>query len=285
MPSLSDFGLIQNTGEHRVRCPECDSRKKTLGVNTDEGFYHCFRCGWKGRVGDAEAWYGKHIDSAEFARRKAKQEIEKNELQKEAAKRAAYIWKLATPAPSNHPYLVKKGIEPHGIGVLGQEFQLAPRLVRLAGNLLVIPAYDNWGRVWWGEFINEEGRKAYFYGPKRKGCFYRIGDSRDEVFIVEGFATGASLHEQSGKTVLIAFDTSGLSSVVEAARMAAPDASIKIMADDDDAGLKAAHAAVEGVAGARVVVPDFSPVSKGDKDSDYNDLMRLRKAGGTHADS
>jgi putative DNA primase/helicase len=38
--------------EQRVPCPRCDrgSRDDALGVNIETGVFHCFRCGWKGRV-------------------------------------------------------------------------------------------------------------------------------------------------------------------------------------------------------------------------------------------
>ncbi|MGH8242002.1 MAG: DUF7146 domain-containing protein [Steroidobacteraceae bacterium] len=39
--------------EQRVACPQCSKRERedTLGVNTETGVYHCFRCGWAGRAG------------------------------------------------------------------------------------------------------------------------------------------------------------------------------------------------------------------------------------------
>lgn len=42
--------------EQRVPCPRCDRgpRDRALGVNIERGAYHCFRCGFSGRVGVSE---------------------------------------------------------------------------------------------------------------------------------------------------------------------------------------------------------------------------------------
>jgi len=38
--------------EQRVACPQCakNPRDRTLGINIEDGRYHCFRCEWKGRA-------------------------------------------------------------------------------------------------------------------------------------------------------------------------------------------------------------------------------------------
>lgn len=42
--------------EQRVPCPRCARRARdnALGVNIGTGVFHCFRCGWRGRVGTGE---------------------------------------------------------------------------------------------------------------------------------------------------------------------------------------------------------------------------------------
>lgn len=56
--SFADLGIeipFGSDGETRVLCPQCSehhrTNSKTLGVNASEGVFHCFRCGWKGRIG------------------------------------------------------------------------------------------------------------------------------------------------------------------------------------------------------------------------------------------
>jgi len=58
MSALQDHGIELPpgaSGEVRTYCPQCAERhrvrSKTLGVSVEDGIWHCFRCGWKGRAG------------------------------------------------------------------------------------------------------------------------------------------------------------------------------------------------------------------------------------------
>jgi hypothetical protein len=206
--------------------------------------------------------------------------------------RAERAVKLSTPAPDNHPYLVKKGIQPHGIGVLGGLYKDLPRVaqrttlyddIEVAQNVLVIPMQDISGKILSCQFIAEDGTKAYMAGTKQKGGFYRI-KGNDRIWICEGFATGASLHQDTGDTVICAFDTNGLMPVTGAVTaLYGSDRTICIMADDDwqtdgNPGFTKAAAAAQ-VNGIRPLKPDFDNPNRGKKDTDYNDMARLRDAG------
>ena len=55
-PTWSALGVVPlqcATVEQRVACPRCarGDRDDALGINTESGAFHCFRCGWKGRAG------------------------------------------------------------------------------------------------------------------------------------------------------------------------------------------------------------------------------------------
>ena len=58
MTTLSDIGIRSRAygpAEQRGPCPRCSEGKRpsddALGFNVETGCFHCFRCGWKGRVG------------------------------------------------------------------------------------------------------------------------------------------------------------------------------------------------------------------------------------------
>jgi putative DNA primase/helicase len=56
MTTFADLGIVANPAgrtEQRVACPQCakSERDDALGVNVERGVFHCFRCGWSGRVG------------------------------------------------------------------------------------------------------------------------------------------------------------------------------------------------------------------------------------------
>jgi phage/plasmid primase-like uncharacterized protein len=187
---------------------------------------------------------------------------------------------LSTPAPDNHAYLIKKAIQPNGIGVLGGLYKDLPAPVRNKGNVLVIPMMDVNGKVLSCQFIAEDGSKAYIAGQKRKGGFYYIKGG-DRLWICEGFATGASLQEDTGDSVACAFDTGGLLPVTAAlTALYGTKRRVIIMADDDwqtdsNPGLNKATAAAQ-VNGIKVLQPDFTGLNRGPKDTDFNDMVGLR---------
>lgn len=198
---------------------------------------------------------------------------------KPTEERAQSAVNLSTPAPDNHAYLVKKRIQPHGIGVLGELYKDLPSPVRKRGNVLVVPMQNVHGKVLSCQFIAEDGSKAYIAGQKRRGGFYFI-EGNDRLWICEGFATGASLHQDTGDSVACAFDTGGLMGVTDALTALYPKRDIFIMADDDwqtdgnpgfTKALKSARAS-----GIKALTPDFTGLNRGAKDTDYNDYVRLR---------
>ncbi len=102
------------------------------------------------------------------------------------------MWNVSTESP--HPYLEKKRIGAHGTKVNPYK------------NLLV-PAYDVDGKLWSVQLIRPDGTKENIKGSKTKGCLYPIGDisKASELYIFEGFATAASFHEATKKTVACTF--------------------------------------------------------------------------------
>jgi len=196
--------------------------------------------------------------------------------------RAQRAVRLFTPAPNNHPYLVKKSIQAHGVGVLGEQYRDLPAPVKNRGNVLVIPMQNVHGKILSCQFVTGDGAKAFLAGPKRSGGFFFIrGNGR--IWVCEGFATGASLHEATGDTVVVAFDTGGLMPVVGAlTSLYGAQRQIVIMSDDDWAtdnnpGMTKALEASRAH-GVKATKPDFSGLIRGPKDTDYNDLVRLRDA-------
>jgi hypothetical protein len=56
MADLAGLGIsVRQNGriEQRIPCPQCGKgpRDDALGVNIEDGRFHCFRCGWKGCAG------------------------------------------------------------------------------------------------------------------------------------------------------------------------------------------------------------------------------------------
>jgi len=171
-----------------------------------------------------------------------------------AADTVAKIWELAGLASDEHPYLKRKGVKAHGLRITGD-------------GRLIAPLYDADGELSSIQYISTDGDKQYHPGGAVKACSYTIGVVSDFCYVVEGFATGATVYEATGKPVVVAYSAGNLLNVTEILRTRSPSLSITIIADNDANGIgkaKAEQAAAKF--GASVIV---SPVA-----SDVNDFVQ-----------
>jgi putative DNA primase/helicase len=215
MVTLESLGVTATSGQHRVKCPECQSRKKTLGVDATRGIFHCFRCGFAGRIGDSSQWYGKHIQNIEAA------EKQRAEARKNAALKAWKLWNGA-PAAGDHPYLIKKKLP--GIGL------------RERDGKLLIPMVNTRNQIQNLQTIDANGKKLFLKGGAVTGLFFKIpNDGTTDIYICEGVATGLAIHVgmRPGSYVICAFSANNLSPVAINARKLFPNRNIIIAADND----------------------------------------------------
>lgn len=133
-----------------------------------------------------------------------------------AAKRARVAWDTATPC-TEHPYLTRKRVASYGL--------------RVSGKTLLIPVYDaTTGEQISLQTIDPAGNKRFTAGARlAMGC-YTIPGTTPRIFC-EGYATGATVHEATGRTVIVCFDAGNLEKV--AAAIAQPGD--VIAADNDNA--------------------------------------------------
>ena len=108
-----------------------------------------------------------------FAECSKKAEETREALQKDAKKKAAHIWKNAKPADPDHPYLLKKGIEPHG--------------ARQYKGALVISLMDKDNEIISIQFIAGDGGKRFLKGGSVAGGSFTIPGNDDQI-LCEGFA-------------------------------------------------------------------------------------------------
>lgn len=181
--------------------------------------------------------------------------------------RAARIWAVARPALAAHPYLAAKQVPAHDL--------------RVYCGALVVPVRDAAGLLHGLQFIGPGGSKRFLKGAAVQGHFCTIGELGREVTrtvcIVEGYATGASVHAATGNPVLVAFHAGNLIAVARAFRALHPQAGIVVCADDDHAtpgnpGVARARLAAMAV-NARLAIPDLGP-DRPQGASDFNDLHR-----------
>ena len=210
---------------------------------------------------EQRAAFQKQMDAA-----RARLKAEIAEKQKKAAGTAKRIWEKSRTADLEHPYLKNKGIDAHG--------------TRQAGKVLIVPLYSTDGGLVSLQRIFPDGDKRYHPGGQVKGCFYSIGDPdrSDTLFIVEGYATGSTVHQATGQAVFIAFTSNNLDAVTGIVKKRHPGKRIIIASDNDietakrrpdigNPGRKAAEAA----AAAHGVGLSICPI-----DSDFNDLQQAQ---------
>lgn len=240
--------------------------------------------GWENWRADT----GRALTPAEEAEHRAKVEAQRQEREAEQARRHAEAREQAglilaeAHQAGEHPYLTKKGIRPHGARLIQTDKAraIAPALsLELSGLLLVVPIRAD-GVLHSLQFVTVDGIKRPLTGGKVAGCYYSIGTMKDAaaLCIVEGFATGASVHEATGYPVAVAFNAGNLLAVAQAMHAKFPDLAIVMCADDDhltagNPGLTKATEAASAVGGA-VAVPDFGP-DRPDGATDFNDLAQL----------
>ncbi|MGI6656302.1 MAG: zincin-like metallopeptidase domain-containing protein [Desulfobulbus sp.] len=211
----------------------------------------------------------------ESAEQREAAETERQADQEKAKKRAYARWMNAA-AVENHPYLEKKGIE--GLAVRQDSH----------GNL-VVPGYDlETGCLQTLEYISPTGGKWFEKGCPKKGAMCVLPDQpalkdAEVVLMVEGYATGVSVHQATGLPVAVAFDAGNIKDAALAIKQKLPNARLTICADNDpprpdgtNIGVMRAKEAAAVVPGAKVVVADFSQDEKSRGLTDFNDLHQVR---------
>lgn len=176
--------------------------------------------------------------------------------QKATAEECRTIWDSLEAAPEDHPYIYRKGVKAHGARITQD-------------GRLVLPLFDEHGDLCSLQYIDVDGKKMFHPGGKARGCFWFIGEieGSKKVFIAEGFATAATIHEKTGMPVIIAYNAKNLIPVTASIRSLLPTGSMVIVADHDasQTGQKCAAEAAKA-SGAEVIVPP--------EEGDANDFVQ-----------
>ncbi|KPU60343.1 toprim domain protein [Pseudomonas fluorescens] len=249
---------------------------------TRNGWYVLFvddiACGvfgsWK--TGGSQVWHSRkptdHLEAQvidlriEQARRQ--REAEQHRRQQAAAEIANRRWRNARSADPEHPYLVAKGVRSYAL--------------RQTGEVLLVPLVRN-GELMNLQRIYPNGAKRFLRGGMVKGCCSLIGTIQpgQPLYICEGWATGATLHAETGATVACAMNAGNLLEVGQRLQRQHPDAVLIVAGDDDrmtegnPGRTTASKAAV--ILGCGLIFPPWcgsEPLTL----SDFNDLRQWQEA-------
>lgn len=196
---------------------------------------------------------------------------------------------LAVPAPSTHPYLLKKGVQPGAL--LQIPTDQAARLLGyhpqsnekpLVGQLLIATVQIN-GLISTAELIDENGKKTAIAGGVKSGGFWSAQplpehDHHELTFVIaEGVATALSAREATGYYSVAALSASNLLKTAQALRKQYPTARRIILADVGNGQKEASQAALASQSTS--ITPVFTLIQieqfislHGKTPTDFNDL-------------
>jgi len=211
-------------------------------------------------VQEAREWSQAERD--EYHQKMAEQEAAAEQAKREATEacidKAQKIWPTLQDNAVNE-YLNRKQVKGFG--------------VRFCAGKLVVPVYNN-GQLVSLQWIQADGSKLFMTGTPKKGAYFLIGKRKgngSDIAIVEGYATGASIHMATGWTVFVAFDAGNLEAVALQVRQKYQSANIVICADKDESGVGEAKAKLAASAvNAKVLLPIFE--ANDTESTDFNDL-------------
>ena len=232
-----------------------------FGDGVPAGRFGCWRAGvevtWRADVGRKLTQTEEMAHARRMAEAKALRDAELERKHQVASETVEKIWTGAQGASPEHPYLQRKGIGVHGARITGD-------------GRLVLPLYDQDGTLATLQYIDHDGGKLYHPGGQTGGKFWMVGslDEPGTLFVAEGFATAATIHETTNRPVVVAYSASNLVPITGILReMYGASQDVVIVADNDKSGVGQRYAEQASAKfGARMVMPPI--------DGDANDYAQ-----------
>jgi len=213
------------------------------------GHFGCWASGvdvkWQAEGGEKMTAAEEIEHAKRMAEMHALREEERVRRHAMAAEDVKLIWDDLDDAEPAHPYLERKGIQPHGAKVTKD-------------GRLVVPLWDKNGDLASLQYIQGDGGKRYHPGGETGASFHVIGlpASTGVLYLAEGYATAATIHEVTERPCIVGYSASNLVPVAGILRELYPDTELVIVADNDKGGVGQRYAE-QAVAkhGGRFVVP------------------------------
>lgn len=221
--------------------------------------------------------FRRQVEESRIAR-----EAEQKEGYKKAAALVESLSPLLAPASDDHPYLKRKKVVALGDLAMIDSQVLTEHLRKGAKTapgvpVLIMRLHDEKQKAWTLEQILPDGTKRFLKGGKKSGNWFTIPPASNmknaPLVIVEGYATGASVHMATGFEIAVAADCGNLETVAKKCRSLYPSRVILFGADNDigtpgNPGETSARSAAKKI-GGHVVLPE--PTGQG-QSTDWNDV-------------
>jgi len=234
------------------------------------GRFGCWRSGveakWRAEIGRPFSEAEEMAYVRRTAEAQALRDAERERTRSVSGSNAEDIWAGAQAASPDHPYLRSKRIDTHGARVTGD-------------GRLIVPLLHEDGSLSSLQYIGHDAEKRYHPGAETKGKHWMIGTMDDPgvLYVAEGFATAATVHETTGRPCVVAYSAGNLPPVVESLRRKhGQQQQIVIVADNDKSGTGQMYADQAAAKyGARVVMPPIVGMDANDYLREGHDLRAL----------
>jgi phage/plasmid primase-like uncharacterized protein/KaiC/GvpD/RAD55 family RecA-like ATPase len=230
-----------------------------FGDGIPAGRFGCWRMGmevtWRADVGRKLTEFEEMAHARRINESKVLREAAQERQHQIASETVEKIWLSGGAAHPDHPYLKRKGIQTHGVRITGD-------------GRLMVPLYDQEGKLSTLQYIDEDGGKLYHPGGKSGGKFWMVGtlDEPGTLYVAEGFATAATIYETTSRPCIVAYSASSLVPVTASLReMYGENQDIVIVADHDKHGVGQRYGdQASAKYGARVVIPPIEGMDAND---------------------
>ncbi|KVE85466.1 DNA replication protein [Burkholderia cepacia] len=206
--------------------------------------------------------------SPEVLAQRAREEAQLQARHTAVAHEAASIWQWARPVGPEHPYLVRKHLDPAYTLRELDALELRALLgylpvseeVPLNGRVLIVPVWN--GSIATLELIDEHGRKSSLAGGAKRGGYWTTepiwvpASAPSRVLIAEGMATALAASRATGWFATAALSSGNLGLVAQRLREQYPAADL-IVLGELGSGEEQARCAAED-ARAHLVWPRFA---------------------------
>ncbi|WP_031358720.1 PriCT-2 domain-containing protein [Caballeronia sordidicola] len=226
--------------------------------------------------------------SPDVPERRVRDEARQQARHAAVAREAQETWQWARPVGPEHPYLIRKHLEPtrslRELEALELHVLLGyvptSKEQPLMGRVLLVPCWIG-EAISTLELIDENGRKSSLAGGVKRGGYWIAGpfptdgEPTAPIVIGEGMATVLSAHRATGWVALAALSSGTLPQVAGIVRDRYPDADLVVLGDLGPGEAKARQAAQESL--ARLALPAFSTGAQIDDKppTDFNDMAVL----------
>jgi putative DNA primase/helicase len=195
-----------------------------------------------------------------------KQQLKKIKYQQNIAiNQCRKLWHEAQESDDKHPYLIRK--------------KIPPIYIRQINHHLIIPICNIHGDIVSLQSIAPDGFKKIYPNTTYKNGFLFLGEKVTQTIrLVEGYATGVSIHMATDDLTVVCFTAHNLSNVAILLKQRFPNSSIEICCDNDrhkkeNKGIHFAIRAAKTI-GAVIRCPRFDLIPRSQA-TDFNDLHVL----------